>query len=70
MILGFKSYSFFINGVEACEPLLMGESKTIEVDSGESIIQAKMNIAVGNIFSQMTDPFKIYTESGQVKKLI
>jgi len=69
MLLGFKSYSFFINGVEACEPLLMGETKTIEVDSGESILQLKMNIAVGNIFSPMSDPFKIYPESGQVKKI-
>lgn len=69
MLLGFKSYSFFINGVEACQPLLMDESKSIEVDTGDLIVQAKMNIAVGNIFSSITEPLKVNLDSGQLKKI-
>jgi hypothetical protein len=69
MLFGLKSYSFFINGVEVCQPLLMDESKSIEVDTGDLIVQAKINWATGNFLSSMTEPVKVNIDSGQVQKI-
>jgi hypothetical protein len=66
MLLGFKSYSFFMNGQEILPPLAMGETRDVEGEYGEIFVQAKMNISIGNFLSSITKPERMNLEPGDV----
>jgi hypothetical protein len=64
-ILGFKSYSLFINGVETGAPLLMDDSRVIEVGVGDIILQAKTNVGMGSSLVPIAEPLRVSLGVGQ-----
>jgi hypothetical protein len=69
-ILGFASYGVFVDGVEACSPILMDEEKEIECQSGRLSVTAKMNVTTGNMLSRMSNPLELVLQPGECKKVM